>query len=46
MIGNGSDEIRSLSKSGNKEFSVIFSSAEIEKMANDEDYAAEKMHAV
>lgn len=46
MIGNGSDEIRSLSKSGSKEFSVIFSSAEIEKMANDEDYAAEKMHAV
>ena len=46
MIGNGSDELRSLSKSGSKEFSVIFSSAEIEKMANDEDYAAEKMHAV
>ena len=46
MIGNGSDEIRSLSKSGSKEFSVIFSNAEIEKMANDEDYAAEKMHAV
>ena len=46
MIGNGSDEVRSLSKSGSKEFSVIFSSAEIEKMANDEDYAAEKMHAV
>lgn len=46
MIGNGSDEIRSLSKSGSKEFSVIFSSAEIEKMANDEKYAAEKMHAV
>ena len=46
MIGNGSDEIRSLSKSGSKEFSVIFSSAEIEKMANDEDYAAKKMHEV
>ena len=46
MIGNGSDEIRSLSKSGSKEFSVIFSSAEIEKMASDEKYAAEKMHAV
>ena len=45
-IGNGSDEIRSLSKSGSKEFSVIFSSAEIEKMANDEDYAAKKMHEV
>ena len=46
MIGNGSDEIRSLSKSGSKEFSVIFSNAEIEKMANDEDYAAKKMHEV
>ena len=46
MIGNGSDEIRSLSKSGSKEFSVILSSAEIEKMANDEDYAAKKMHEV
>ena len=46
MIGNGSDEIRALSKSGSKEFSVILSSAEIEKMANDEDYAAKKMHEV
>ena len=46
MIGNGSDEIRSLSKSGSKEFSVIFSSSEIEKMANDENYAAKKMHEV
>ena len=46
MIGNGNDELKSLSKSGSKEFSVIFSSAEIEKMANDEDYAAKKMHEV
>ena len=46
MIGNTSDELKSLSKSGSKEFSVIFSSAEIEKMANDEKYAEEKMQGV
>ena len=46
MVGNGSDELRTLSKSGSKEFSVIFSNAELEKMANDEKYAAEKMYAV
>ena len=27
MVGNGSDELRTLSKSGSKEFSVIFSNA-------------------
>ena len=46
MIGNGSDELMSLSKSGSKEYSVIFSSAEIERMANDEKYAEEKMQGV
>ena len=46
MVGNSTDDLRALSKRGSKEFSVIFSSAEIEKMANDEDYASEKMHAV
>lgn len=46
MVGNGADELRTLSKSGSKEFSVIFSNAELERMANDENYAAEKMHAV
>lgn len=46
MIGNGADELRSLSKNGSKEFSVIFTNAELERMANDEDYAAEKMNAV
>ena len=30
----------------NKEFSVMFSSAELEKMASDEDYAAEQMRKV
>lgn len=46
MIGNGSDEMQALSKSGSNEFSVIFSSDEIEKMANDEKYAEEKMQGV
>lgn len=46
MVGDSTDDLQALSKSGRKEFSVIFSSAEIEKMANDEDYAAEKMRAV
>lgn len=46
FIGNKSDDLRSLVKSGTKEFSVIFSNAEIERMANDEKYAAEKMRNV
>lgn len=46
FIGNGSDDLKSLAKSGSKEFSVIFSSAEIERMANDEAYAKEKMQGV
>lgn len=43
MVGNGADDLKALSKSGNKEFSIIFSSAEIERMANDEKYAEEKL---
>lgn len=46
MIGNSTDDLKALSKSGNKEFSVIFSNVEIEKMANDEKYAEEKMRGV
>ena len=46
MIGNGPNELRSLSKSGSKEFSVILSSAEIERMANDDKYAQEKMDGI
>lgn len=46
LIGNGADDLKALSKSGSKEFSVIFSSAEIEKMASDEKYAEEKMQGV
>lgn len=46
FVGNGSDDLKALSKSGSKEYSVIFSSAEIERMANDEKYAKEKMDGV
>ena len=46
LVGNGTDDLKTLSKSGSKEFSVIFSNAEIEKMAADEKYAAEKMQGV
>lgn len=37
---------RALLNSSTKEFSVIFSNSELERMANDEEYAQEKMHAV
>lgn len=46
FIGNSTDELRELSKCGSKEFSVIFSKDEIERMATDEKYAAEKMQGV
>lgn len=46
MVGNGSDDIRTLSKNGSKEFSIIFSNAELERMANDENYASEKMFSI
>lgn len=46
LVGNSSDDLKTLSKSGSKEFSVIFSNAEIERMANDEKYAEEKMQGV
>lgn len=46
FVGNSTDDLKSLVKSGNKEFSVVFSSAELERMASDEKYAAEKMQCV
>lgn len=46
FIGNSTDDLKTLVKSGNKEFTVIFSNAELERMANDEEYAAEKMQSV
>ena len=46
MVGNSTDDLKALSKNGSKEFSIIFSNAEIERMANDESYASEKMFGV
>lgn len=46
IVGSADDDLRSLVKNSSKEFSVIFSSDELEKMASDEKYAKEKMDAV
>lgn len=46
FLGNSTDDLKSLSKSGSKEISVIFSNAELERMATDEKYATEKLHMV
>lgn len=46
LIGNSTDDLKALVKSGSKEFSVIFSNAELERMANDEKYANEKLHCM
>lgn len=46
LIGNSTDDLKALSKSGTKEFSVIFSNEELERMANDEKYANEKMNCI
>lgn len=46
IVADEGDDRRALLDKSNKEFSVIFSSAELEKMASDEKYASEKMHNV
>lgn len=46
FVGNSTDDLKALAKSGSKEFTVIFSNAEIERMATDETYAAERMKMV
>lgn len=46
FVGNSTDDLKSLVKSGNKEFSVVFSNAELERMANDEKYAKEKLNCM
>lgn len=46
FVGDSQDDLKALAKSGAKEFSVIFSSAELERMANDEKYAKEKLQCV
>lgn len=46
FIGNSTDDLKSLVKSGTKEFSVVFSNAELERMASDEKYAKEKLQGM
>ena len=46
FIGNSTDDLKTLVKSGNKEFSVVFSNAELERMASDEKYAKERLNCV
>jgi len=46
IIADAGDDRRALLDKSDKEFSVIFSNAELEKMATDEKYANEKMRQV
>ena len=46
IIADEGTDRRELLNQSNKEYSVMFSSAELERMANDEDYAAEQMRKV
>lgn len=46
FVGNSTDNLSALAKSGTKEFSIIFSNEELEKMANDADYAKEKLQSM
>ncbi len=41
MVADADDDVKGLLKQSKKEFSVIFSSEELEKMASDEKYAQE-----
>ncbi len=46
FVGNSTDDLKSLVKSGSREFTVVFSNAELERMAKDEEYARERLHSV
>ncbi len=46
IIANDGDDKKGLVGKSSKEYSVIFSSDELEKMADDENYAAERMKKV
>lgn len=46
IVADEGDDRSALLDKSNKEYSVIFSSAELEKMATDENYASEKMRCV
>lgn len=46
FVGNSTDNLKALVKSGSKEFSIVFSNAELERMADDEEYAKEKLNCM
>lgn len=46
IVADDGDDPKALLNKSNKEFSVIFSKSELEKMATDEKYANEKMHSI
>lgn len=46
FVGNSTDNLKALVKSGSKEFSIVFSNAELERMADDEEYAKEKLNSM
>lgn len=46
IVADKGDDFKGLVKQSNKEFTVVFSSAELERMASDEKYAQEKLSAV
>lgn len=46
IIANDSDDKKALVKQSTKSVSVVFSTAEMERMAKDEKYAAEKLKNV
>ena len=46
FVGNTEEEQQKLANSGSKEFSVMISAAELEKMAEDDDYAAQKENEI
>lgn len=46
IIADKGDDLRGLVDQSDKEFTVVFSSAELERMASDEKYAREKLSTV
>lgn len=46
VIANAGDDLKGLMKQSTKEFSVVFSSEELEKMADDEKFASKQMQHV
>lgn len=46
IIADKGDDFRGLVDQSDKEFTVVFSSAELERMASDEKYAREKLSTV